>query len=239
MAVWVVRGGRKGDREEAALVGDFVAMGWNELPDLAAIQDWESLKTLYRQKANRDDTPAQIANGVGQVWKFRKLIEPGHLVVLPRLLKARHKEVAIGKVIGTYHYRNDLAEGIHHTIAVRWLCKGILRASFDQDLQKRFNLQPTVYQIRLDDAEERIQAVFSASHTRPPIANDEHWKEGTTDLSRVLEGVRGKIAKLMGTNPSEEGTKAALINPVLRALGWNVENPDHVLLEDRGKEQEV
>ena len=52
-------------------------------------------------------------------------------------------------------------------------------------------------------------------------------------LSQVLDEIRAKIAKLPDKNLSEENTKTRLINPVLRALGWDPENPEDVTMEDR------
>ena len=54
-----------------------------------------------------------------------------------------------------------------------------------------------------------------------------------SELSQVLDKVRAEIAKLKGKNLSEENTKAALINPVLCALGWHVGNLDEVSQEFR------
>ena len=50
-------------------------------------------------------------------------------------------------------------------------------------------------------------------------------------LSETLENVRTKIAKHKGKNLCEADTKAALINPVLGALGWHVGNLDEVSME--------
>ena len=52
-----------------------------------------------------------------------------------------------------------------------------------------------------------------------------------SSLSEVLNGVRTKIAKHKGKNLCEADTKAALINPVLGALGWHVGNLDEVSME--------
>ncbi len=61
------------------------------------------------------------------------------------------------------------------------------------------------------------------------------YEEIMCSLSETLKIVRAKISKLQGTNPGETTTKTALINPVLCALGWDVEDPEYVLMEDRGK----
>jgi len=227
MTVWVVRAGRKGEREEDALQGNFATIGWNEIPDLTPIQDKEKLTTIYRQKVADATTPAKVRAGVGQVWAFGKRIEPGDLVVLPRLLKAQRGNVAVGEVTGPYCYRTDLGDHNRHTRAVRWLCKGIPRASFPEDLQKRFGLQPTVYRIKLEHVEEQIRAVLGGRKGEA----DEPLPLSPGFLHEVFETVRARIAKYKNTGLNEQDTKMALVNPVLCALGWRVGNLDEVRQE--------
>jgi hypothetical protein len=53
------------------------------------------------------------------------------------------------------------------------------------------------------------------------------------DLGLVLDTVRERIARHQRENIGEQDTKAALIVPVLRALGWDVEDLEDVKLEYR------
>jgi len=52
-----------------------------------------------------------------------------------------------------------------------------------------------------------------------------------SDLPSVLGTVRERIAKFRGQSIGEENTKHALIEPVLKALGWDVEDLDEVRCE--------
>jgi hypothetical protein len=52
-----------------------------------------------------------------------------------------------------------------------------------------------------------------------------------SELSLVLDKVRAKIAQYQGKEILEQNTKTALIDPVLRALGWNVGNLEEVSQE--------
>jgi len=52
-----------------------------------------------------------------------------------------------------------------------------------------------------------------------------------TALTQALNDVRNKIALYQGKDLGEQNTKTALIDPVLRALGWNVGNLDEVCQE--------
>jgi predicted type IV restriction endonuclease len=53
------------------------------------------------------------------------------------------------------------------------------------------------------------------------------------DLAQALATVRDRIARHQRENIGEQDTKAALIVPVLRALGWDVEDLEDVKLEYR------
>jgi hypothetical protein len=54
-----------------------------------------------------------------------------------------------------------------------------------------------------------------------------------SDLDVVLASVRERIARHQRENIGEQDTKAALIVPILRALGWDVEDLEDVKLEYR------
>jgi len=55
----------------------------------------------------------------------------------------------------------------------------------------------------------------------------------TADLDVTLATVRERVAKYQRPGIGEQDTKAALIVPVLRAIGWDVEDLDEVKLEYR------
>lgn len=54
-----------------------------------------------------------------------------------------------------------------------------------------------------------------------------------SDLQGVLSEVRSRIARYRDSRINEEATKTSLIQPVLRALGWNVEDLDDAQPEYR------
>lgn len=55
------------------------------------------------------------------------------------------------------------------------------------------------------------------------------------DLAKTLQDVRKKIARAKKNGLNESATKASLIEPVLRALGWDTENFEEVAYEYRSK----
>jgi restriction system protein len=218
MTVWMVRAGRKGEQEQEALEGNFVTIHWNELPDLSPIQDRESLATLYRN-TYRNESSAQVASGVGQVWAFHKRIELDHLVVLP--LHAQ-SAVAIGKVTGPYRYRNDLDDDIRHTRPVQWLRTDIPRTSFQQDLLYRISLPPTVYQIRRNNAEERIRLILNGQKD-PGMVESEEGEVSETEVQVEVQDIEQTATDQIINYIQSKFTRhklAELVDAALRAEGY-------------------
>jgi len=241
MAVWMVRAGRKGEQEQAALQGNFVTIHWIELPDLSVVEDKKALKTLY-EKAIPSETPAQVAAGVGEVWAFCKKIERGDLVVLPLHEQPTLpvKAFSIGRVTGPYCYCTDRGKDIKHIRRVEWIRKHIPRTTFQQDLKKLLGIPLAVYQISRNNAEQQILEVARAEADRRSDNTESSGNKRSEDtprlLTETLEDVRKRIAKAKqkGENVSEADTQMATINPVLQALGWNLGNLEEVRQQYRG-----
>jgi hypothetical protein len=58
---------------------------------------------------------------------------------------------------------------------------------------------------------------------------------GADELQQILAEVADRISRYRGSQIGEQNTKVALVMPVLRALGWDVEDLDEVHLEYRRK----
>ena len=66
MAVWMVRAGRSGEREDLALSAGLVVIGWDELPDLSGVRSREDVEHLMREH-HPDAKPKTLV----------KLVRPG------------------------------------------------------------------------------------------------------------------------------------------------------------------
>jgi restriction system protein len=154
MALWLVRAGKHGERENLALEKGAAIIGWEDVPDLSGIADRGALEKLLIE-VYPDEKPKRLSNWESQLWPIVNAIQPGDLVVLP--LKTRSM-IAIGNVTGSYQYRTDIAERGLHTRPVKWL-KEVPRSAFDQDLLYSFGAFMTVCRIQRGQAEERVRAV--------------------------------------------------------------------------------
>ncbi|WP_256832547.1 hypothetical protein [Parageobacillus thermoglucosidasius] len=75
MAVWLVRAGRNGEQQEAALEHGVAVIGWNELPDLSSIQTREQLKELFNKvypKATENEAAIRLDKSGHLFTAFKK-----------------------------------------------------------------------------------------------------------------------------------------------------------------------
>lgn len=214
MALWMVRAGRFGDRENFALENGVIVIGWRELPDLSSVKSFEEMKAFHT-KYTPDLSQKTISNFSGQVWAFKGRIQIGDLVALP--LKTR-SAVAIGKVTGDYLYKPENPEGAKHCRAVKWIREDVPRDDFGQDLLYSLGALMTVCQIQRNNAEERVTAMLGGSpdpHLGKVIDNGEdngiviNLEEHAQDQLRSYIGAKFK---------GHEMTR--LVTSLLKAQGY-------------------
>lgn len=157
-AIWLVRAGRYGDQEQAALDNDIVTIGWNELGNISNYQNKESFFTFF-ETTYPNQKPKAILNKANQVWRFKNEIEIGDLVVLP--LK-QEPCIAVGEVISDYEFTENLGPDIIHTRRVKWFTKDMPRTNLNQDLLYSLGAFMTVCRIQRNDAETRIPAAVQS-----------------------------------------------------------------------------
>jgi restriction system protein len=154
MALWMVRAGRSGEREEFALETGVAAIGWDALPDMSGIVDRAALGAALAA-AYPEASLAQRRNWESQLWPFLRGMQPGDWIALP--LK-RRPAVAMGQVTGPYAYRANNPTDARHTRPVNWRAE-IPRSAIDQDLRFSLGAFMTVCRIERNDAESRLMAL--------------------------------------------------------------------------------
>lgn len=217
MSMWLVRAGKHGENEQAALEHGLVTIGWNDLPDLSGCQERSAIAELYKQ-LNPDAPAGRVANEVGQVWAFRGRIETGDLVVLPLKKQAA---IAIGTISGNYVYRSDLGDGIRHTRPVKWIRTDLPRTAFDQDLLYSFGAFMTVCRVQRNDAESRIQAILEGKSATIPKAkvSEEEGEESDSGIQDIELAARDQIMEYIQRKFSGHQL-ATLVEAVLQAEGY-------------------
>ena len=210
MSLWLVRAGRHGEQEQGALDNSVVTIGWNELPDLSGLKSKSELTRLYVQihpKAKKN----QVANEVGQVWRFAREIQVGDLVALP--LKTQ-SAIAIGKVEGPYEYK-ELAENIKHIRRVKWI-KTIRRSAFEQDILYSLGAFMTVCRIKRHDAENRVLRLLEAGE---PAETEETGADIAEETIDIEESAKDQVTKYIGSKFRGHDL-ARLVEAILHAQGY-------------------
>ena len=172
MAVWIVRGGERRHEDEALSTG-VLALGYGLFEDLSEVGTWQEIQELLRQME-----PGATDNSTGsrarRIWNFKDNIDLGDLVVMPRLGLST---IAIGEMVGEYHFRPNVPE-MFHGRRLAWINEAVPREILGPDLRKSMNASGTVYQPSAANAEFRLRVI--AETGREPESGDlkdedPHW----------------------------------------------------------------
>jgi restriction system protein len=220
MAVWTVKGGRHGEREERCLEHGVIGGGWEAIPDLSEVDSKESLATLCEQ-AEPGWSAKTRSNYVGQLWSLRERMGDGEIVALPMKTSGT---VAIGRIAGPYAYRDDLGADFKHTRSVEWLATEVERDAFDQDLLYSFGAFLTVGRVQRDKAEQRILKAIGVGTGQAPgeEANgaEDEGPEAETALDPAQlarEQIRQHISQTIAGHDLAE-----LVGAIFEARGFTV-----------------
>lgn len=218
MAVWLVRAGRSGEREDFALENSVAVIGWDELPDLSGVSSREDVLQLLAE-AHPEDNPKRLLNWAAQVWMFVGRIQPGDLVVLP--LKHR-SAIAVGRATGGYEYRPENPPGARHVRPVEWIRDDLPRTAFDQDLLYSLGAFLTVCQIRRNNAEERIAAIVEGKAPPPSPAVEDVESDESAETVDLAEYARDQIRSFLAQRFKGHDL-ARLVDEVLQTQGYQTE----------------
>ena len=218
MKLWVVRGGKHGEYEEVALDNGLACLGFQEVPNLTKAKTRDAVLQLV-QEAYPNDSPRRVSNFRAQVFAFAHLMDKGDLVVMP--LKGQ-PQLAIGRVTGDYTYRNDLAD-IHHVRPVQWV-NTYARSQLNQDLLRSMGARMTVFQVKRNNAVERVNAVLQGKqdpgYQAATVDSDDEAVEDT-GLSEIDldQQARDEIRAYIEENFKGHDL-ARLVDSVLKAAGY-------------------
>lgn len=218
MAVWTVKGGRHGERDERCLDHGVIGGGWEKIPDLGKVTSKENLAAVC-EEAEPEWSPKTRSNYVGQLWSLRDRMQDGELVALP--LKTSGT-VAIGRIDGPYSYRNDLGADFMHTRGVKWLAKEVERDAFDQDLLYSFGAFLTIGRVQRKNAEDRIlKAIGQGQAAKPELGSKEDEPPGAEEAIDPGELAREQIRQRISETIAGHDL-ADLVGAIFEARGFTV-----------------
>ena len=210
VTLWMVRVGRHGEGEHAALNDHLVGIGWPELGDLTRVGSAGNLG-LRLDEAYPDAPPSARARWGDQVEAFCFGIQTGDLVALP--LRSA-PAVAVGRVTGEYRYAPQAVAAVRHQRAVEWIAEDIPRDRLDQDLLFALGARVSVAEISRGDAERRVEKLVAGPATvaEPDVAEPDL----AVDLGQVG---RDQIRRRLGERYRGHEL-GRLVGELLRAEGY-------------------
>jgi restriction system protein len=152
--LWIVRAGKQGERELAAIEQGRLLPGFLEVGDLGALKGRDPI-LAHLEQVMPDAGQNRLKNFAAQLNQFAHTIQVGDLVVMPRKVT---NGVAIGEVTGEYQF--DPNDPYRHSRAVKWLEESVARDAFKQDLRHSFGAFMTICEIKRNSALERVRAVL-------------------------------------------------------------------------------
>lgn len=217
MAVWTVKGGRHGEREERCLEHSVIGGGWEDIPNLAEVGSKEELSALCEESAP-SWSPHTRANYVAQLWSLRERMQDGELVVLP--LKTSGT-IAVGRIDGPYSYRDDLGSDFKHARSVEWIATDVPRDAFDQDLLYSFGAFLTIGRVQRERAEARILAALGSPTEEAPEEGQDEAPEADSSIDPA-QIARDQVRKHI-TQTIAGHDLADLVGAIFEARGFSVE----------------
>ena len=221
MSVWVVRAGRSGELEDFSLEESTAVIDFGFRQSVSDFADRSQLLNGLRDERRYQDLSKQkIASAGSQLWRFANEIQNGDMIILPR---KRPRVIAVGRISGEYSFRPDLTDLGWHTRSVDWHTEDIPRGAFDQDLLYSLGGLATVYQVRAENAEQRIEQIVNAHLAGEPIIESESEfpiSDDSEPASDLDEQIEDRIVRRIRQRFS--GTRLEyLVAEILRASGYH------------------
>jgi restriction system protein len=180
---WVIRAGRRGERDQWAMEKGFSGGGWWEAPDLTMCGVREDVAAIV-QTTWAAAPEGKVNNFTGQLWALRSRIQPGDLLVMP--LKTT-KQIAFGRVTAGYHYRADEPElDRRHVVDVDWRRTDLPRAAVKQDLLFTLGSAMSIFAPSKNNAIARLE--YLLEHGSDPGATGVGMK-----MQKVTELIEGDV----------------------------------------------
>jgi len=214
MAVWLMRAGKHGEDEDAAIESGQAIIGWKEMPDVSGVPTYEEMKAKHGE-VYPDMTPRAVQNNAAQMWAFSHRIKPGDIAVLP--MKTR-SVVAVGKVAGDYEFKDG-----RHVRKVEWTRPDIPRTDFGQDLLYSMGAFMTVCRIKRNKAEERFAAVLGGQKDPGLKGQTGGAKETDTEEDEALVDLEEQAydqMRLLIQSRFKGHDLARLVEAILNAQGY-------------------
>src|SRR5712692_7816592 len=165
--MWGIHGGQTGDADTLFLKQNMIALGWDDMGNLASLPaDREAFKAAVA-KIYPNDKPGAVRNGAGQLFRFVHEMQVDDLVLYP---SKRDKLIHIGKVIGSYVHQKDGFDSYFQRRPVQWI-KALPRTQFSQGALYEIGSAMSFFQVK--NYAEEFRVALEGKAIAPPTDTDE------------------------------------------------------------------
>jgi restriction system protein len=221
MSYFLVRLGEGAKYGEVAKKGGYVAIGWNQLPNLKTISSLEKIKKGI-QKSCPQCSISSVANQAGQAYRFGFGIKKGDTVMVP----LGGRLYLVGRA-SEYYYEEAPDDGcpFRHRRNVEWLQRELSKDDMTTNLAYALGSSLTVYS--LDAYAAEIEALISGRQSITPAELPQTIRGAIYDGLMSLDGkqfeefVRHLLSVLgfQAETTQYVGDKGVDVNGVLDAEG--------------------
>lgn len=141
--------------------GGFVALGWNEVPNLENLENPGQIKNAL-ENTSQQLSPTQIASYAGQLYRFAHEINAGDIIFSP----LSSKEFLLGTA-GEYYYEKN-PQGpcnYNHRRHVQWQKQTILKGDMSTNLSYATGASQTLFS--LDKYARELQLLMGLEPSTP------------------------------------------------------------------------
>ncbi len=220
MTYYLVRIGEGSKYAKEAKKGGFVAVGWNEVPNLVELGTLAKIRSSL-SRGPRDYTPTQIAMQAGQLYRFGLEMVQSDIVVSP----LGGGEYLVGEV-GNYYFDNSPKDDCpyKHRREVNWYDRLIQKEDMSTNLVYSVGAIMTIFS--LDKYADELEALIAGEPYTPaekPQRVRDLILSGLMDLGgKEFEEFVGHLLELIGFTAEVTryiGDKGIDVNGMLDAEG--------------------
>lgn len=168
---WVLRTGRDGERERAALERNQGLPGMDYGPLTNAAPALAEIKSAMRTE-HPEMKAGTISNLAGQLNRFKNEMQMGDLVLMPS--KHERNRIYYGYVSGPYEYRPEAPVEFRHVRPIEWASDYFYRDDLGEDLKNSLGALQTLLKIKRNNAFERLNSVIAGLGDPDALSSDEH-----------------------------------------------------------------
>lgn len=180
----------------APLVSGYVAIGWPELGDPAALKpNREAFYSKYGQ-VRPNAKPGAVRVAAGQVFRFYHEMQVGDLIVFPSKFD---RQINIGRIAGNAEFNPAVSPEYPSRRAVEWL-KHFDRAKFSQSALYEFGSALTLF--RISSHADEIVAALSGDETEAAVVAEDEDEATAAIVEQFQETTEDFIIKRLKNDQS-------------------------------------